>query len=246
MSIASKSISIIAISALMISAHSFSAKLFLEDKKTLIANCPNSINIMIDTEGITTNTVDVKLIKNQDYQISNLSYSGAVFGSYSKSLNAKIRQGKHKGSSALYILGTNPWIGNFNGKGKFASLSIIPQHTGSLKIDFYMIPNYNWDDSNISYIKWWKVLDALDKVINGNFQVTVGECPIIPIKDKDFSIPNKEYYFDHQKILEEKNMLLDTSLLPDNKIEIISHIIEHPHHKNIREIIKLLIQKLFK
>lgn len=234
---------------------SFSAKLYLEPSSwELIANCPNTIQIMLDTENMTTNTVDVKLVDNGDFIINSISDRWAIFGSYTKSMHSKIRQWDNKWKNAIYMLGTNPWIGRFNWDGIFANIDIIPQikwkvggETGGetelekkrrkkkkITIDFYMIPNQNWDDSNVSIIQWDKIIDTLDKARWGEYSVVEGECPIInswynTTHDND-ELKNTDYYLKHLDELEEKNILftpktqekirIKTTLVTKSKIEI--------------------------
>jgi hypothetical protein len=73
----------------------------------LILDCPNPIQIRIDTNGKKTNTVDSKIIDNPELPITEISADDGVFDSYIKKLHSKVRQGKDKGKQATYIMGSS-------------------------------------------------------------------------------------------------------------------------------------------
>lgn len=87
------------------SSYSFAASLSLEAKEsTVTINCPTSVDILIDTQGAATNTVDTKIIQKDNFQLRNISSENGVFDQYVKSTNAKIRNGIHKGEKSIYIM----------------------------------------------------------------------------------------------------------------------------------------------
>ena len=53
-----------------------------------------------------------------------------------------------------------------------------------------MIPNYNGDDSNITIAKRGEIIDILDSVQNGSYEIIEGECQRTKIDDTKNSTIN--------------------------------------------------------
>ncbi len=240
----SKAILTLFLWSLLTIASSFSAKLSLQPSGgVLIANCPNSIKIILDTEGTTTNTVDVKIIDNHEFTLHSISDTWAIFGSYTKSMQSKIRQWKYKWKNAIYLLWTNPWIGRFNWKGIFTTLNIIPHPntSGNVSINFYILPKQNADDSNVSVVQWDKVIDVLNQTIWAQYTVITWTCPTVI--SWSVSIQESDYYIKHLDKLKDKNTLFTVE--EQEKIKIPTKIVNNSIRKSLIQNLRQFIKKLF-
>jgi len=154
----------------------FSANIFFQPTSwELLQNCQNEIQIWIDTEWEQTNTIDIKIINNQNLPIININPSNWEFENYIQKTNSLIRQWPYKWQTATYIM----WNSNkqIQWKKLFATIYTIPKKLWTEKLVFYMIPNYNGDDSNINKINNGKIIDILNQSKDGNYKIIKWECP---------------------------------------------------------------------
>jgi len=149
---------------------------FILQDENIIVDCPFEVDIILDTEGKKTNTVDIKIFDNQNLQIQDFLWDKGIFQYYSKPKIAKVRYWDNKNWKATYIMWTTNSNQTIKWKKTFGTIILTAKEVGEFTLEFYMIPNFNADDSNISYLKEWKIFDALNNVENIVLQIQKGEC----------------------------------------------------------------------
>lgn len=177
------------------------AKFSLEPSEgEFVYNCPFAVDIMMDTEGVETNTSDVSILTDDSvFAVNKFDPEGWLFPSYTSPIKGKARHGEFKGRSFVYIAGTTASKKTIEGKGKFGTLIVTPlAGVKTMDLEFYMIPWTAADDSNITYTNEDdKIIDALSEVMNGIYKFKKGECDSpylqpIAIDDQAPSIVNNE------------------------------------------------------
>ncbi len=157
----------------------FAGKIRLEPSSwQFISQCPFEVNIMTDTEWVESNTIGVVFyIDDSVFALNELNTAWAIFPAYTSFVRGKAWHGDKKWTQTISIMGTTAQKGWFTWKGRFATLKVLPLlWTKSLDLQFYAIPGFSSDDSNINYTSWDTVLDALTQSIGGHYTFVDGTC----------------------------------------------------------------------
>jgi len=158
----------------------FAGKIRLEPSTwQFMAECPFEVNVMVDTEWVESNTIGVAFyIDDSVFALNDLNTVWGMFPAYTSFVRGKARHGDKKWAQTISIMWTTAQKKWFTGKWKFATLKILPLvGVKSLDFQFYAIPGFSADDSNIDYASWNTVLDALTEAIWGTYTFTTGDCP---------------------------------------------------------------------
>ena len=148
------------------------------DRATFNQNCTSKVDIILDTEGATTNAADIII----DYDPSKIDiidadsstagtqiYSGNVFTNYFGNI-------VDTNLGVIRLTGAS-FVGSFNGSGTFATIQFKPKvNSGSFtfNVRFTGAGPYNTLDSNIADINTSN--DTLSSVDNGFFTLDSGSC----------------------------------------------------------------------
>jgi len=186
----------------------FAGKIWLEPSTgQFIAKCPFDVTIMVDTQWVESNTIWVSFyIDDSVFGLNELNTVWAIFPAYTSFVRGKAWHGEKKWMQTISIMGTTAQKNGFTGKGKYATLKILPlMWVKSMNFQFYAMPWFSADDSNINYASWNTVLDALTEVIWGSYTFVDWECPAyelpIPITEGEEVIlktSDKKFFFVHQ------------------------------------------------
>jgi len=186
----------------------FAGKLWLEPSTwQFIAKCPFEVNIMVDTEWVDSNTIWVAFyIDDSVFALNELNTQWAIFPAYTSFVRGKAWHGDKKWKQTISIMWTTAQKNWFTWKWKYATLSVLPLvWVKSLDFQFYAIPGFSADDSNINYASWNTVLDALTQAIGGTYTFVDGVCSgygaPVPIPEDEAVIlktNNKDFFFAHQ------------------------------------------------
>ncbi|NOZ43646.1 MAG: hypothetical protein GXP45_00455 [bacterium] len=65
--------------------------------------------------------------------------------------------------------------------GKFGTLTITP-HSDQINLEFYMVPGYEGEDSNLASNENGTMVDILDNVENKTIQTISGTCKLATLK----------------------------------------------------------------
>jgi len=186
----------------------FAGKVWLEPSEwQFVSKCPFEVNIMVDTQWVESNTIWVVFyIDDSVFALNELDTQWAIFPAYTSFVRGKAWHGDKKWMPTISIMGTTAQKNWFKWEWKYATLKILPLvWTKSLDLQFYAIPGFSADDSNINYTSWNSVLDALTQAIGGKYTFVDWECPnyetpvIIP-EDEQVILRtnNKGIFFLHQ------------------------------------------------
>ncbi len=197
------------VSLIFLWSYWYAGKIRLEPSTgTFIEQCPFEVNVMIDTEWVETTTVGISFfIDDTIFALNNFDSMWWVFPAYTPFVRGKARYWENKWKQTISIMGTTAQKKWFKWSGKFVTLKIIPLlGTKSFDIKFYDLwPNVLWDDSNINYISWDKVYDALTSIIWWSYNVIPWDCPLyedpIPIPEDTpiiLQTQSKKPFFLHQ------------------------------------------------
>ena len=186
----------------------FSWKLWLEPSTwQFIAKCPFEVNIMVDTEWVDSNTIWVSFyIDDSVFALNGLNTEWAIFPAYTSFIRGKAWHGDKKWKQTISIMWTTAQKNWFTWKWKYATLTILPLvWVKSLDFQFYAIPGFSADDSNINYASWNTVLDALTEAIGGTYTFVDGECSgytvPVPIPEGEAVVlktSSNDFFFMHQ------------------------------------------------
>jgi hypothetical protein len=186
----------------------FWAKIWLEPSGwDLISQCTNNIDIMMDTDWVETNTVGVSFyIDDTVFALNDLDTVGWIFPAYTSFVRGKAWHGDRKWQQTISFMWTTASKDWFKWKWKLATLKVVPLlWVNSFDIEFYAIPEFSADDSNINYSLDWEIFDALKEAIWAKYNVVQWECPIyeapVIISEDDQIIlktQEKETFFVHQ------------------------------------------------
>jgi len=201
-----------------VSATSFS---ITSKDKTYIPNCPIEIKLNIDTKKEEINTIDIKLIK-QDYEIINFIPNKKTFKLFTKPKISKAKKTIPKDKPAYYIMATTNSKDTFQWKTDLWKLIILPKSNKELNIEFYMIPNYKWDDSNAYTYHNQKTTETLNKVRNLTLHPTKGICNKTINKQNTKSGTNKEFNFLEYTLAQAKQNIIVNDLDENFPLESIA------------------------
>jgi len=186
---ASKFLLFIALIFLWFSA-SFAGKIRLEPSQwEFISRCPFTIDVMMDMEWVESNTVWISFfIDDSVFALNEFDSVWWMFPAYTSFVRGKARHGEYKWRETISVMWTTAQKKWVSWKGKFVTLKILPLlWTKSMKLDFYTIPGFLADDSNINYASGDKIYDALIESIWWSYTFVEGECPTyenpIPISE---------------------------------------------------------------
>jgi len=158
----------------------FAGKIWLEPSGwQFISECPFEVNIMADTEWVESNTIGVSFyIDDTIFALNELNTAWAMFPAYTSFVRGSAWHGDKKWAATISVMGTTAQKAWFAWKWKFATLKVLPLlWAKSLDIQFYAIPGFSADDSNINYTSWDRILDALTEAIGGSYTFVDGDCP---------------------------------------------------------------------
>lgn len=159
---------------------------------TRYENCYQPYDIIMDTNGISTNAVDTKIFHETDFSFNTnyTDYITYISGDMDVNSTQPFYTGTTWGNEYTYIntrqLDSSAGISGSN--VRIATIYLKPNATGSGYINFYFTTGstttwVNGDDSNISsgYDDFTQYLDVLTGVTNGTYDIT-GEtyCPQRP------------------------------------------------------------------
>jgi len=151
---------------------------FTSDSDTLIKNCPTEVKIMIDTEGDEVNSAGVNVILNDTFTVNKFSEEGGVFRDYVKARYYDAKKGEYKGQKFLNVVGTTSSANGFNGEGTFGTYTITAGNVDEVELGFYMIEDFNGEDSNLVMITDDGNKDVLTSAETKIFKVVEGECTV--------------------------------------------------------------------
>jgi len=224
-----------------------SAKLTVPEFWEFVEDCPFPIEIQFDTEWTETTTIDVKILENETMEVIDFDWSKWDMWSYLWPKKSKARHPNFKNQPTSYIL----WTSNskINWQWIFGTVRIKPlNNTKKVELNFYTIPNYNWDDSNISEIKSWTVIDKLNFVNSWIYKSVKWTCPeMIISNEKKIILQNLWIWNQDIKLIKE----MSENIVPYNpeiKISTIPTTQSYKKETKIRQIInriKKQIQKIF-
>lgn len=200
---------LLSVFALFISlSFGFWSKIWLEPSGgDLISQCSNNIDIMIDTEWVETNTVGVSFyIDDTVFALNELDTVGWIFPAYTSFVRGNAWHGEKKWQQTISFMWTTAKKEWFKWKWKLATLKVIPLlWVNSFDIEFYAIPEFSADDSNVNYTLDGEIYDALKESIWGRYNVVEWECPLyeapVIISENDQVIlktQDKDTFFVHQ------------------------------------------------
>ena len=165
----------------LLAQSTFAATLsFNPNQGKLIVNCPQQVQILIDTQNQETTAIDVSVLANASgYTLNKFDYSGGLFKSYTAPKLVTLQDGQNKGKQGIHILASTLSRRGVNGSGLVGTLLITPLQKGELKLMFNYVPNSDGDDSNIAVISpdGQSASDALKGVQNATLSVVDGACP---------------------------------------------------------------------
>ena len=194
------------------------SKIWLEPSEwELLSQCPNNIDVMIDTEWVETNTVGVSFyIDDTVFALNELDTVWWVFPAYTSFVRGKAWHWDRKWQQTISFMWTTAKKDWFKWKWKIATLKIIPLlGVKSFDLEFYAIPSFSADDSNVNYILNWEILDDLKEAIWAKYNVIQWECPeynapIIISEDSPviLTTQDKKTFFFHQMQFLEKLLKL--------------------------------------
>ncbi len=178
-----------------------SARLYVSPYQWVVSWCNFKLDIYVDTSWQDIKTSDLVLVNNWTYKL--ISYEKwEIFGFYSRIMKNKVRYWSFKWKKSFYVMGSNLWNNVFSWKWKVLSLNLKPLKEKVI-VNFYMIPWFNWDDSSISILSWWKIVDILTDINTGIFFIpdnifkTCDSIKKISIDEKswfNYPINNKKIY----------------------------------------------------
>jgi len=167
---------------------------FFPNEATFTKNCPFKLDIMLDTEDLPTNTVDLSIFANEKFEIIDIDIDNWIFSSYTPLISNKARYQTYKDKKTIYFMGTTLSKTGFIWSGKVATITVLPKNKiKNLDLERYMIPHYNWDDSNVSVISENKVYDALSTAKNGKYTFKKWICKIENLWSSVIQTTNKDY-----------------------------------------------------
>lgn len=158
----------------------FAGKIWLEPSWwQFISECPFEVSVMVDTEWVESNTMGVSFyIDDTIFALNELNTVWAIFPAYTSFVRGTAWHGDKKWAQTISVMGTTAQKAWFIWKWKFATLRILPLlWAKSLDIQFYAIPGFSADDSNINYASWDTIFDALTEAVGGTYTFVGGDCP---------------------------------------------------------------------
>ena len=172
-----------------------------------ISECPFEVDIMMDTEGVESNTVWISFfIDDTIFALSDLITDGWMFPAYTSFVRWMAWHGDRKKQETISFMWTTAKKDGVKWKWKLATLKITSLlWVKSMDFDFYAIPWFSADDSNINYLLDGQIADALTEAIWGKYTFVKWECPnyetpVIIAEDDQVVLKTQEddTYFVHQ------------------------------------------------
>lgn len=144
-----------------------------------VAECPFEVDIMIDTEWVESNTVWISFfIDDTVFALSDLITTDWMFPAYTSFVRWMAWHGDRKKQETISFMWTTAKKSGIKWKWKLATLKMIPLlGVNSINFDFYAIPWFSADDSNINYLFEGQILDALTEAIWGYYTFVKWDCP---------------------------------------------------------------------
>jgi len=178
----------------------FAGRLYFQTPDEVIQNCPTKINIIMDTQGEDVNSAGINVLLNDSFVINKFDISSGVFRSYAKPKELTATKKEFKWLEFLRLLWTTSSPNGYQGKWIFATLTITPT-SDQLNLEFYNIPWYDGEDSNLAVIqKNNNIIDVLKATPKQQINTVQKECTITKLKKLDLkSIDtniNTEYVID--------------------------------------------------
>ena len=154
------------------------AKLMFSGADSMIKNCPSQVDIYIDSQEDDISTAGVNIVLYEDQFIVNefLSNQG-VFRLYPEPKMFTAREGDFAGKQFLRLIGSTSSANGYEGIGKFGTLTITPT-ADQVNLDFYMLPDFEGEDSNLVTDIDGNSTDVLTSIENKVIQVKEGECKV--------------------------------------------------------------------
>jgi len=149
---------------------------------TMIKGCPSQIDIYLDTSNKEVWTAGIDIFLDQkNFNINEFDSRQWVFRTYSKAKLFQARKWNYKWKDFIRILWTTSSSKGFKGLGKFGTLTITP-HSDQINLEFYMVPGYEGEDSNLASNENGTMVDILDNVENKTIQTISGTCKLATLK----------------------------------------------------------------
>lgn len=192
---------------------SYAAKLTFSWTDTMIKNCPTQVDVYLDTQGKEIGTAGVNIMLNKDeFTVNKFDTSEGVFRNYPAPKVLKARKGDFQWKNFLRLIGTTSSPNGFIWTGSFGTLTITPLGD-KLTLEFYMIPWYDGEDSNLALRIDNNVKDILTEVENKTINVIEWDCPVkqlpeIKIIDTDTSVfaEDTKYIIEDNSDLNKENI----------------------------------------
>jgi len=158
----------------------FAWKIWLEPAEwEFISECPFELDIMMDTEWVESNTVWVSFyIDDTVFALNNLVTENWMFPAYTSFVRSKAWHGDKKWKETISFMWTTAKKSGVKWKWKLATIKVTPLlWVNSMDFEFYAIPWFSADDSNINYLLEDKIADALTEAVWGHYTFVSWECP---------------------------------------------------------------------
>jgi hypothetical protein len=197
---------------------------------TLVANCPTSVSLMIDTQWQETNTIWIALYDTSLFSFLSLDTVWGIFSWYTNPIRSYARYWERRGDALLSFLWTTAQKKWFIGSGLFATIGILPfSWSSSFDISFYHIPSTLADDTNVNAFSGLAIYDALAEAIGWSYIVVdwpcgTGEASSLVLSEEDPVIlrtQDGEYFFFHELPFFKKVV----KVVYQNKIYIIASLL---------------------
>lgn len=174
-----KKILFVVILLISISNVSWWAKVwFSTNKNYLTENCPVKIDVMLDTQWQMTTAMDLRIFLDpSNFSFNDFDGNWWLFKVYTLPVMSTIVDWRFAGKNVAYsLLSTMSrwWV---LGSGKIWTLTITPvTWAQNVKLDFYMIPNNDIEDTSVIVVSWSSAIDVLSVANWLNLPVKQGMC----------------------------------------------------------------------
>lgn len=195
------------------------AKLMFSWADTMIKNCPTEIEIYLDTEGEKVGSAGVNIIMNdENFIINDFNSNDGVFRMYTAPKKGTARKGKYEGKNFLRLIGSTSSANGYVWEWLFGKLTIT-SIADEVDLEFYIIPGYEGEDSNLATNKEWDIVDILTEVKNKKIQVNEWTCPIKALEPIEFSEEEVSVFVEKTKEKAEDTMEINEENIFDKSQE---------------------------
>lgn len=189
----SKILIVLGLAVSVMAGTTFAGKLAFSGTDTMIKNCPTTIDIYVDTQGEEIGTAGVNIVLDDSFVVNRFESNEGVYRSYTSPKILTARKGSFEGKEFLRLLGTTSSPNGYQGEGVFGTITVTPT-ADKVNLDFYMIPDYDGEDSNLALDTDGDITDALTEVENKVFNVVDGECNVAALGEIEIEEPEASVF----------------------------------------------------